>query len=121
MALLTVERDGALVGPMRTEKRGYIRPEGQQSTEVGIHSRVMEDLYITLADVDLEGIILNNDPSAQAATFTFMVKPLVGWIWAGLFVLIAGSLIGLWPSAERVRAASSATPGAVADTAPAGD
>jgi cytochrome c-type biogenesis protein CcmF len=121
VALLTVERDGALVGPMRTEKRGYIRPEGQQSTEVGIHSRVMEDLYITLADVDLEGIILNNDPSAQAATFTFMVKPLVGWIWAGLFVLMAGSLIGLWPSAERVRAASSATPGTVADTAPAGD
>ena len=116
-----MEREGRLVGPMRTEKRGYIRPEGQQSTEVGIHSRVMEDLYITLADVDLEGIIVDNDPSAQAATFTFMIKPLVGWILAGLFVLIAGSLICLWPSAERVRAPGRAAPDTVADPAPAGD
>ncbi|UCC27101.1 MAG: heme lyase CcmF/NrfE family subunit [Gemmatimonadales bacterium] len=121
VALVMVERNGKTIGPMRTEKRGYIRPEGQQSTEVGIHSRPLEDLYITLADVDLEGIILENDPNAQAATFSFMIKPLVGWIWAGLFVLMAGSLIGLWPSAEKVRAPTVASKATVADPAPAGD
>ncbi|HSG50035.1 MAG TPA: cytochrome c-type biogenesis CcmF C-terminal domain-containing protein, partial [Longimicrobiales bacterium] len=121
VALVTVERNGEMVGPMRTEKRGYIRPEGQSSTEVGIHSRPLEDLYITLADVNLQGIIGENDPSAQAATFTFMIKPLVGWIWAGLFILMAGSMIGLWPSTEKVRPSTATARGAVPDAAPAGD
>jgi cytochrome c-type biogenesis protein CcmF len=108
IALLRVDRNGSPVGTLRTEKRGYLRPEGQQSTEVGIHSRFSEDLYVILADVDLQGVVVENDPNAQTATFTFLVKPLVGGIWAGLFVLILGSLIGLWPSAERVRSAAPA-------------
>jgi len=108
VALLRVERNGNPVGTLRTEKRGYIRPEGQQSTEVGIHSRASEDLYVILADVDLQGVVVDNDPAAQTATFTFLVKPLVGGIWAGLFVLILGSLIGLWPTAERARSAAPA-------------
>jgi cytochrome c-type biogenesis protein CcmF len=111
VALLRVERDGRSAGTLRTEKRGYIRPEGQQSTEVGILSRASEDLYVILADVDLQGVVVDNDPAAQAATFTFLVKPLVGGIWAGLFVLILGSLIGLWPSAERVRSAATVRSG----------
>jgi cytochrome c-type biogenesis protein CcmF len=111
IALLRVERNGSPVGTLRTEKRGYIRPEGQQSTEVGIHSRASEDLYVILADVDLQGVVAENDPDAQTATFTFLVKPLVGGIWAGLFVLILGSLIGLWPSAERVRSTASVRSG----------
>ena len=111
IALLSVERNGSPMGTLRTEKRGYIRPEGQQSTEVGIHSRASEDLYVILADVDLQGVVVENDPDAQTATFTFLVKPLVGGIWAGLFVLILGSLIGLWPSAERVRSAAPARVG----------
>ena len=116
-----VERNGKPVGPMRTEKRGYIRPERMQSTEVGIHSRAFEDLYVTLADADLEGVIGRNDPEAQSATFAFMIKPLVGWIWAGLFILILGSIIGLWPSAERVRKTTTTASEAVPDAAPAGD
>lgn len=106
VALLSVERNGSPAGTLRTEKRGYIRPEGQSSTEVGIQSRPMEDLYVILADVDLQGVVVDNDPNAEVATFTFLVKPLVGWIWAGLFVLIIGSLIGLWPNTERVRSAA---------------
>jgi cytochrome c-type biogenesis protein CcmF len=122
VALVTVERNGRPLPPMRTEKRSYIRPEGQQSTEVGIHSRPSEDLYITLADVDLAGILARNDPEAQAATFTFMIKPLVGFIWGGLFVLIAGSLIALWPNAEKPKPSARRAPaGRTPDVAPAGD
>jgi cytochrome c-type biogenesis protein CcmF len=102
-ALLTVEREGNPVGQFTTEKRMYLRPEQATATEVGIHQRPLEDLYVILADVpDLAGA-LQNDPEAQTATFSFLVKPLVAWIWAGGFVLTIGALIGLWPAAERVR------------------
>jgi len=32
-----------------------------------------------------------------------LVKPLVNWIWYGGLILALGSLIGLWPSADRRR------------------
>ncbi|MGD2069094.1 MAG: heme lyase CcmF/NrfE family subunit [Gemmatimonadota bacterium] len=118
-ALLTVEKDGEPVTRLTSEKRAYIAPERTSSTEVGIHSTALEDLYVILADVeDLEGAVGRADPDAQTATFTFLVKPLVGWIWAGAFVLTIGSLIGLWPTADRVRRIRTASTGS-ADTEPA--
>jgi cytochrome c biogenesis factor len=95
------------------------------ATEVGILSKPYEDLYVILADTDLQRVVGTNDPSAQSATFTFLVKPLVGLIWAGGLVLTLGSLIALWPSAERVRAEAPARarsrPVASPEPAPAGD
>jgi cytochrome c-type biogenesis protein CcmF len=121
IALLSVKRDGEPLGTFTTEKRRYIRPEAQLITEVGIKSFPLEDLYIILADADLNRI-LAGDASGQAATFTILLKPLVGWIWAGGLVLTLGSLIAMWPSAERVRTASSGrAPRAGAEAVPTGD
>ena len=51
-----------------------------------------------LSDVpDLRGAVMN-DPDAQTATFTFLVNPLVGWIWFGGVILALGGLVGLWPA-----------------------
>jgi cytochrome c-type biogenesis protein CcmF len=121
VALVSVTRDGESLGTFTTEKRSYLRPERSTVTEVGIKSFPMEDLYIILADADINRI-LSGDASAQAATFTILIKPLVGWIWAGALVLTLGSLIAMWPAAEKIRVAPSASSrGAGTEPLPAGD
>jgi len=99
VALLSVQKDGAPVGSMSTERRFY-RVNQQMVTEVGIRSTLLEDLYVILADVeDFEGVVAN-DPDAQRIVAQVMVNPLVGWIWYGGVILTIGSLIALWPAAE---------------------
>lgn len=97
VALLRVEKNGKVLRNLTTEKRGYIA-QNQPTTEVGIRSSFLEDLYVILSDVpDIRRAIMN-EPDAQTATFTFMVNPLVGWIWYGGMIVAIGGLIGLWPS-----------------------
>jgi cytochrome c-type biogenesis protein CcmF len=99
VALLRVEKDGKQLPNLTTEKRGYIAQD-QPTTEVGIRSSFFEDLYVILSDVaDLRSAIMN-EPDAQTATFTFLVNPLVGWIWYGGMMVALGGLIGLWPTAN---------------------
>jgi cytochrome c-type biogenesis protein CcmF len=119
VALLSIDLDGEAVGTMTTEKRGYIRPDGAVATEVGIRSLLLEDLYVILADADLRRVVGANDPSAQEATFTILIKPLVNWIWAGTLVMTLGCLIALWPSGDVVRAEPKTQPAAGA-AVPAG-
>jgi len=122
VALLTVDQDGDALAPMSTEKREYIRPERSTSTEVAIRSTLVEDLYITLADVDTRRVQMGiNDPAAQTATFTFMVKPLVSWIWAAAFVLTIGALIGMWPGGAQAPTPTTRPARGSAEPQPAGD
>ena len=107
IALLSVTRDGKPLGTLTSEKRMYQAPE-QVMTEVGIRSAALEDLYVILADVeDLRGVVLSEATATQRATFTFLINPLVGWIWYGALVLTFGSLIALWPEPERLRREAS--------------
>jgi cytochrome c-type biogenesis protein CcmF len=97
VALLRAEKDGKPLENLTTEKRGYIQQESP-TTEVGIRSSFLEDLYVILSDVrDISGAV-NNRPDAQTATFTFIVNPLVNWIWFGGMIVALGGLIGLWPA-----------------------
>jgi cytochrome c biogenesis factor len=49
-----------------------------------------------------------------------IVEPLVPWIWAGGFVIVAGALIGLFHGARRAeRAPEPAAAGVVAAPEPA--
>jgi cytochrome c-type biogenesis protein CcmF len=107
IALVSVAKDGKSVGSLTTEKRQYVTSE-QLMTEVGIRSTPLEDLYIILSAVDDIDAAVNNDPNAQGVDLQVLVKPLVGWIWYGGLILIVGSLIALWPSAERRRAEDEA-------------
>ena len=103
VALFRVEKGGKPQANLTTEKRGYIAVD-QQTTEVGIRSSALEDLYVILSDVpNLRGAVMNQ-PDAQAATFTFMINPLVGWIWFGGVIVAIGGVIGLWPTGEIGRA-----------------
>jgi cytochrome c-type biogenesis protein CcmF len=100
IALLSVDKDGTSLGTMTTEKRQYVTSE-QPMTEVGIRSTPAEDLYLILSAVDDLNGAVNADPGAQGVDLQVLVKPLVMWIWLGGLTLAFGSLIGLWPSAER--------------------
>jgi cytochrome c-type biogenesis protein CcmF len=107
IALVSVAKDWRPVGSLTSEKRQYVTSE-QLMTEVGIRPTPLEDLYIILSAVDDLNAAVNNDPEAQGVDLQVLVKPLVNWIWYGGLILALGSLIGLWPSAERRRAEEEA-------------
>ncbi len=99
-ALMTIYRNGERIGVTRPERRIYPVME-QQSTEVGIASSVLEDLYVIPKDVDL-------DSGAERVVFEVKALPLVPWIWSGGLVVAIGALVGLWPTGTvPVRAAAS--------------
>ena len=89
-ALMTVYRNGERIGIMRPERRLYPVMESQ-STEVGISSFLLEDLYVIPKDVDL-------DSGADRVVFEVKALPLVPWIWCGGLVVAVGALVGLWPA-----------------------
>ena len=101
-ALLTVRRNGEQVAAMRPERRFYPVMD-EASTEVGIRSTLLEDLYVIPRDVDLES-------GTERATFEFKVLPLVPWIWFGGLIVAVGTLVGLWPPA-RAQSAAGTVPG----------
>ncbi len=108
IASVSVQADGEPAGILTTEKRRYVTSE-QMMTEVGIRSIFTEDLYLILSAVD--------DPQAALAAesegidLQVLIKPLVGWIWFGTLMLVLGTVIALWPSADRRRAATSPAEG----------
>ncbi|MFQ5538105.1 MAG: heme lyase CcmF/NrfE family subunit [Gemmatimonadota bacterium] len=103
IALFQVEKNGKPLGTLTTEKRRYVTAP-QLMTEVGIKSSIEEDLYLILSALDDPEGALRNDPAAQGIDLQALIKPLVGWIWYGGLIMAVGSLIALWPSAERRRA-----------------
>jgi cytochrome c biogenesis factor len=60
---------------------------------------------VILSDVRYIRGAVNNRPDAQTATFTFIVNPLVNWIWFGGMIIALGGLIGLWPAVGATKRA----------------
>ena len=73
---------------MTPEKRVYLASE-QPQTMVAIHSTPAWDLYVVY-----EG---TNPDTGQPIIKAFL-NPLVGWIWAGVALMVFGTLIALIPS-----------------------
>ncbi len=74
-------------------RRDYYFDSQQQITIPGLRSTLVDDLYVTL--VDWQPI------STQQATFKIFRNPLVMWLWIGSLVLMAGSIIAVWPGKEK--------------------
>ncbi len=89
-ALLDVYKGGKKQFQMTPEKRVYLASE-QPQTMVAIHSVPSWDLYVVY-----EG---TNPDTGQPIIKAFL-NPLVGWIWAGLVVMVFGTLVALVPSSE---------------------
>jgi cytochrome c-type biogenesis protein CcmF len=87
-ALLDVYKGGRKLFQMSPEKRLYLA-SGQPQTMVAIHSVPTWDLYVVY-----EG---TNPDTGQPIIKAFL-NPLVGWIWAGVAILVFGTLVALFPS-----------------------
>ena len=74
-----------------------LKPD-QPMTLPSVISRPLEDLY---------ALMTAYDPASGQGTFKLYINPLIGWVWAGLLILVAGTLVAAWPdrSAERALAA----------------
>jgi len=77
---------------MRPEKRAYLA-SGQPQTMVAIHSVPQWDLYVVY-----EG---KNPDTGQPIIKAFL-NPLVSWIWAGVVLMVLGTLVALVPSQKPV-------------------
>jgi cytochrome c-type biogenesis protein CcmF len=94
-AVLDVYRNGKKQFQMTPEKRVYLASD-QPQTMVAIHSLPEWDLYVVY-----EGA---NPDTGQPIIKAFL-NPLVGWIWAGLVIIVFGTFIALVPSLTPATAA----------------
>jgi len=82
-------KNGRQIGKIKSEK--HFHPNFQPATEVGIRSRLTEDLYLVLADY-------NN--KSETATISLMINPLILWMWIGGIVMVLGTLLAM--STKRI-------------------
>lgn len=99
-ASVEVRRDGKRVGVVRSEKRQHVdsfgRPTFEPTTEAGIESGLLLDLYVVFA-----GAVAGT----EQAVYRFTINPLVWWVWFGGVVLVFGGVVVMWPGAGPTRAA----------------
>ncbi|MDP3428741.1 MAG: cytochrome c-type biogenesis CcmF C-terminal domain-containing protein, partial [Desulfomicrobium sp.] len=72
-ALLTVTRDGKVVGNMAPEKRQYRNFEQSTFAEVSVIPSLGEEIYATLLGFNEQGTV----------SLKVSINPLVNWIWIG--------------------------------------
>ena len=89
-ALLDVYRDGQKQFDMAPEHRVYLASQ-QPQTIVAIHSTIFWDLYVVY-----EGA---NPDTGQPIVKAYL-NPLVSWLWAGVLIIVCGTLIALVPSIQ---------------------
>ncbi len=90
LARVDLFRNGTKLATMRPEKHFHFKGEQPQS-EVDILSQFDADFYIVLVGWDDKG----------TATFKMYIRPLVGWIWFGGFVMALGTLFVMLPNRQR--------------------
>jgi cytochrome c-type biogenesis protein CcmF len=78
-------RDLGSIGPA---KFIYRKSPDSPVTEVAMVHSLLDDLYVIVGAVS---------PEARVATFQMHMNPLVSFIWAGVLVLVLGSVIAMWP------------------------
>jgi cytochrome c-type biogenesis protein CcmF len=94
---------GKPVGSLEPAKWYFSKREEEPTTEVAIRRSLSEDLYVVLAGYDA---------SAQTATYTVTINPLVNWIWFGFGVMALGTGLALLPESAFAFAAARIPAGA---------
>jgi cytochrome c-type biogenesis protein CcmF len=90
---MTVMRDGAVVGTVAPAKFIYRTHPEMPTTEVSILRSLREDVYVIMSTVD---------PETRLGTFKVIVRPLVNWIWIGMFVMLVGAAIAVMPTIREM-------------------
>jgi cytochrome c-type biogenesis protein CcmF len=92
-ALSVTTQNGKHVTNLYPEKRVYKASE-QASSEVAMRSNLKEDIYAVFAGMSEE---------SNKAVIQFYLNPLVTWLWIGGIVMLAGTLVCIFPDLKRVR------------------
>ena len=90
-ALLDVYKYGKKITQLAPEHRFYIASQ-QPSTIVALHSTLQADLYV---------IYEGKNPDTDRPIIKVFLNPLISWIWIGVLIVIAGTLLGLTPNLAR--------------------
>jgi cytochrome c-type biogenesis protein CcmF len=90
-ALLDVYKNGKKITQLAPEKRFYLASQ-QPSTVVALHSTLQADLYV---------IYMGNNPDTDKPIIKVFLNPLIAWIWIGVLIVVAGTLLGLAPNLAR--------------------
>jgi cytochrome c-type biogenesis protein CcmF len=88
----TVQKDGEYITTLIAEKREY-DTGGMPTTEAGIHSLFLGDLYAVVGDKSGTGYVTR-----------LYWNPLVAWLWGGCALLTLGGLVSLSDRRHRVGA-----------------
>lgn len=96
-AVVDVTKGGEFVAQLAPETRLYKARQGSRTSEVRIHRRLNEDVYLNFA-----GFTQDRKAIIQAYVF-----PLVSWIWVGYWCLFFGTLICLIPPKVKLQYAKT--------------
>ena len=88
-AHLNVQQPGTSA-TVQTPAQYYYRHAQEWTTETSVASSWLQDVYI----------ILNREVQG-GVSLTLILNPMMRWIWLGGFVMLAGSITGLWPARLR--------------------
>ncbi len=91
VAEFEVERGGTSLGLM-TPRMNHYKSTRQAIGAPVVLSRLDEDLYLSLVQVDTEG---------DMASLSVVVEPMVAWIWIGGIIMMLGTMVAGWPARRR--------------------
>jgi len=94
---LTISEQGEKITTLTTERR-FFPVAGQTTTEAGIHTTILADLYGVIGEPG------RTPETSNAWTVRFFVNPLVSWIWLGAMVMVFGGSLSLTDRRHRVGA-----------------
>ncbi len=95
--ILVISDEGRAVTTLSTERR-FFPIASQTTTEAGIHTTWISDLYGVIGERG------RSPETANAWTIRFFVNPFVPWIWLGALVMVSGGSLSLTDRRHRVGA-----------------
>jgi cytochrome c-type biogenesis protein CcmF len=97
-AILKVMRGDKQIATMYPEQRFY-KSSGQPATIVANRSTLKEDLYLVYA---------GRNQDTGVPIIRAHVNPLVMWIWIGVQLIVAGTILALIPNSQAVKLTAAA-------------
>jgi cytochrome c-type biogenesis protein CcmF len=87
-----VFKSGKLEAHLTPAKFIYKKQPESPTTEVAMAHFFRDDVYVIVGTI--------NPSNKNLASFQVHINPLVSWIWFGCIILIAGSVVCMWPQLE---------------------
>jgi cytochrome c-type biogenesis protein CcmF len=106
-AVVETFKNGEPIGKMYPARWFFNGRTDEPTTEVALRRGFADDLYVVLAGYEAGG---------QSAKMKVKVNPLVNWIWMGVGIMAAGTLVALLPARAFAFAGATVPEGAATTT-----